>query len=114
VPNEAPRVVLRRSELDNDGNKDAGRIVVSREQVFDAIDEWHQGHALMGQEWTWTYCRSKYFNVTQQLVRIYGESCIACCKKNVVSNTQKGSRKPIMSLNWQSRFKIDLMDFHKL
>jgi hypothetical protein len=41
VPNEAPRVVLRRRELDKDGSKDAGRIVVSREQVFDAIDEWH-------------------------------------------------------------------------
>ncbi len=41
VPNEAPRVVLRRGELDEDGKKDAGRIVVLREQVFDAIDEWH-------------------------------------------------------------------------
>jgi hypothetical protein len=68
----------------------------------------------MGQERTWTYCRSKYFNVTQQLVRIYCETCVACCKKNVVSNTQKGSRKPIMSLSWRSRFEIDLMDSRKL
>jgi hypothetical protein len=36
VLNEAPRVVLRRRELDKDGNKDAGQIVVSREQVFGA------------------------------------------------------------------------------
>ena len=64
---------------------------MSREQVFDAIDEGHQGHAHMGQERTWTYCRSKYFNVTQQLVRIYCETCVACCKKNVGSNTQKDS-----------------------
>jgi hypothetical protein len=35
--------------LNKDGKKDAGQIVVSREQVFDAIDEWHQGHAHMGQ-----------------------------------------------------------------
>jgi hypothetical protein len=41
VPNEAPCIVLRRRELDKDGNKDAVQIVVSREQVFDAIDEWH-------------------------------------------------------------------------
>ncbi len=68
----------------------------------------------MGQERTWTYCRSKYFNVTQQLVRIYCETCVACCKKNPVGNTQKGSRKPIMSLNWQSMFEIDLMDLCKL
>ncbi len=65
----------------------------------------------MGQERTWTYCWSKYFNFTQRLVRIYCETCVACCKKIVVSNMQKGSRKPIMSLNWRSRFEIDLMDF---
>ncbi len=41
VPHEEPYIVLRRRELDKDGKKDAGRIVVSREQVFDAIDEWH-------------------------------------------------------------------------
>jgi hypothetical protein len=68
----------------------------------------------MGQERTWTYCRPKYFNVTQRLVHIYCETCVACCKKNPVSNTQKGSRKPIMLLNWGSRFELDLMDFHKL
>ncbi len=68
----------------------------------------------MGQERTWTYCRSKYFNFTQTLVNIYCETCIACSKKNPVGNVQKGSRKPITSLNWQSRFELDLMDFHKL
>jgi hypothetical protein len=41
VPHEEPCIVQRRRELDEDGKKDAGRIVVSREQVFDAIDEWH-------------------------------------------------------------------------
>ncbi len=100
--------------MDKDGKKVAGQIVVSREQVFDAIDEWHQGHAHMGQERTWTYCWSKYFNVTQQLVRIYCKMCVACSKKNPVGNAPKGSRKPIMLLNWQSRFELDLMDFCKL
>ncbi len=111
MPREEPRYVLRRRELGKDGKHFAGRIVVSREQVFDAIDEWHQGHAHMGQERTWTYCRSKYFNVTQSLVKIYCKTCVACSKKNPAGNVQKGSRKPIMSLNWQSRFKLDLMDF---
>ncbi len=41
MPHEEPCIVLRRRELDKDGKKDAGRIVVLREQVFDAIDEWH-------------------------------------------------------------------------
>jgi hypothetical protein len=70
----------------------------------------------MDQERMWTYCWSKYFNVTQQLVRIYCKMCVACSKKNPVGNAQKGSRKPIMSLNWQSRsrFELDLLDFCKL
>ncbi len=68
----------------------------------------------MGQERTWTYCWSKYFNVTQQPVRIYCKMCVACSKKNPVGNKQKGSRKPIMALNWQSRFELDLMNFCKL
>jgi hypothetical protein len=41
VPREEPHVVLRRLELDKDGKKVAGWIVVSREQAFDDIDEWH-------------------------------------------------------------------------
>ncbi len=100
MPREEPRVVLRRNELDKDGKMVAGWIVVSREQVFDGIDEWHQGHAHMGQERMWAYCWSKYFNVTQQLVRIYCKTCVACSKKNPVGNVQKVSRKPIMLLNW--------------
>ena len=68
----------------------------------------------MGQERTGTYCWSKYFNVTQRLMQIYCKTCVACHKKNPVGNTQKGSRKPIMLLNWRSRFELDLMDFSKL
>jgi hypothetical protein len=41
VPREEPFVVLRRCELDKDGKHFAGWIAVSKEQVFDAIDEWH-------------------------------------------------------------------------
>ncbi len=113
MPGEEPHVVLRRHELGKDGKYFIGRIVVLREQVCDAINEWHQDHVHMGQERTWTYCRLKYFNVTQTLVKIYCEICIACSKKNPVGNTQKGSRKPIMLLNWRLRFELDLMNFSK-
>ncbi len=44
MPNEAPHIVLRRRELAKDGKKDAGQIVVSREQVVDTIDEWQCAH----------------------------------------------------------------------
>ncbi len=40
MPHEEPCIVLKRRGLDKDGKKDAGRIVVLREQVFDAIDEY--------------------------------------------------------------------------
>ncbi len=50
MPSEESCIVLRRRKLDKDGKKVPGWIDVSREQVFDAIDEWHQGHVHKGQE----------------------------------------------------------------
>jgi hypothetical protein len=41
VPGENPHVVLRRQEKDAVGKVFVGWIVVLREQVFNAIDEWH-------------------------------------------------------------------------
>ena len=49
---DKPRTVLRRYE-----NGAVGRIVVSREQVFHCIDEWHRDNGHMGQERTWGYCK---------------------------------------------------------
>jgi hypothetical protein len=40
--------------------------------------------------------------------------CCFCSKKNPVGNAQKGSKKSIVLLNWQSRFELDLMVFSKL
>ena len=40
-------------------------IEVSREQLFDAIDEWHEHSGHPSQERTWNFCRSNYANVTQ-------------------------------------------------
>jgi hypothetical protein len=84
------------------------------EEVFDVIDEWHQGNNHMGQERTWTYCRDKYFNITQNLVKHYWETCIVCCKKNSVTKPTKGSRKPIKSRTFRERFRFDPIDFCKL
>ena len=44
---DTPRTVLRRYK-----NGAIGRIVVSREQVFHCIDEWHRDNGHMGQERT--------------------------------------------------------------
>ena len=109
VPGSDPRTVIRRLE-----NGKIGRIVVSRESVFDAIDEWHRGNGHLGQERTWGYCRDKYYNCSQALVKIYCETCFTCMQKNPVTKPQKGSRKPILSRWFRLRFQVDLIDFRKL
>ena len=109
---EVPQFVVRRKEKGRNLGKD--RIVVSREKVFHAIDEWHRGNGHMGQERTWKYCKTKYYNVTERLVRIYSETCHVCMKKNPVTRKLTGSIKPILSWDWRDRFQIDLIDFRKL
>ena len=52
-----------------------GHIFLSREELFDAIDEWHHQNGHLGMERTWEYCHAKYWNVTQDHVRHY---CLAC------------------------------------
>ncbi len=74
---DSPCMVIRRVEKAN-----VGRIVVLRETVVGAIDEWHRQNGHMGQERTWRYCREKYFNCTQSLVCIYCETCFTCMQKN--------------------------------
>ena len=104
-----PRTILRK--FNKDGTP--GRIVVSREQLFEAIDDWHS-EAHLGQERTWKFCSKKYANVTQEHVKFYCNTCFVCMKKNPVTKNEKGSRKPIFSKNFRDRFQVDLVDFHKL
>jgi hypothetical protein len=68
----------------------------------------------MGQERTWGYCREKYFNITQELIKHYCKTCSICVKKNPVTQPARGSRKPIRSVHFRDRFQIDLIDFQKL
>ena len=110
VPGEEQRTVVRRIET----KRAIGRIVVSRETAFDAIDEWHRQSGHLGQERTWTFARSKYFNVSQPLVKIYCETCFACAQKNPVTKPQKGSWKPILSKTFRECFQVDLIDMRKL
>lgn len=111
LPDGFERAVLRRKEP---SRPHGGRIVVSREQVFDAIDEWHRHCGHMGQERTHSYCRDKYYNCTQTLVRIYCETCFVCRSKNPTVKPMKGSRKPIRSNGYRDRFQVDLIDFRKM
>ena len=109
-----PRTVLRRLEKNKDTQLlDPGRIVLSREEVFDGINEWHHFAGHMGQERTWGYCQEKYWNVTQQHVRYFCTTCFECMRKNPVPKKLRGSIKPIFSKNFRDRFQVDLIDFRK-
>jgi hypothetical protein len=81
---------------------------------FFAIDDWHRLSLHMGQERTWNYCRGKYYNISQALMKHYCETCVTCLKKNPVTDASRGSRKPIQSRHYQKRFQLDLIDFCKL
>jgi hypothetical protein len=56
---------------------------VSREELFDAIDDWHTNNGHLGQERTWKYCRNKYANVTQDHIKFYCTTCFTYMKKNL-------------------------------
>ena len=112
-----PRYVLKRMEAPKgkpNAEKVPGRIVLSREELFDAIDEWHHQNGHLGMERTWEYCRAKYWNVTQDHVRHYCMTCYTCMKKNPVTQKIRGSIKPIFSKNFRDRFQVDLVDFRRL
>ena len=113
-----PHQVLRRLELKKEEGrtvkKEEGRIVISREELFDAINEWHHLNGHLGQERTWEYCPTKYWNVTQDHVKHYCITRFTCMKKNPVTFKVKGSIKPIFSKSFRDRFQVDLIDFCRL
>jgi hypothetical protein len=114
APGASARTAVKRLELNpQTKKKEPGQIVICQE-VFDAIDKWHRGNNHLGQERTWNFCKKKYFNVTQNLVAVYCETCLVCMKKNPIACLHKGSRKPIRSQTFRERFQLDLIDFCKL
>ncbi len=111
LPDGTSKTILRRKESKY---ASGGRIVVSCEYVLDAIDEWHRKRSHLGQERTHAFCKDKYYNCTQALVKIYCETCHVCMRKNPTVTAMKGSRKPIRSNGFRDRFQIDLIDFRKM
>ena len=109
-----PRTVVKRMVKNEKGDMVPGGVVVSRETIFEAIDEWHRGNDHLGMERTWTIVKTKYWNISQEHVKMYLKTCLTCMKKNPVSRNEKGSRKPIVSKSFRDRFQLDLIDFRKL
>ena len=92
LPGCSPRKVLRKLELHKaSGQLRPGRIVVSKEEVFDCIHDWHKFSQHLGQERSWRATRAKYYNISQELIRHYCRTCLACLKRNDPAKVTKGS-----------------------
>ena len=59
--------------------------------------------------------KGKYYNISQELIKHYCKTCLACSKKNqtLKATNTKGSRKPIRSAYFSDRFQVDLIDMRK-
>jgi hypothetical protein len=117
APGSPTCIIVRRLESKGKrkGKKKVpGRIVVSREQVFNALDEWHHGNGHVGMERTSIYCQEQYLDCTQRIVRMYCTTCFTCMRKNPITTPARVSRKPILSKAFCDRFQLDLIDFCKL
>lgn len=101
-PGGDPRTVVRRKEK----GCPVGRIVVSRESAFDAIDEWHRQSGHLGQERTWTFCKSKYYNVSQPLVKIYCETCFTLPRRIQLQSRRRVVGSPSSQGASDSDFKL--------
>ncbi len=112
--NLEPCTVVKRMVENEEGKMVVGGTVTCRENVFEAIDEWHRGNGHLGSERTWMYCKNTYWNVSQENVRISLKTCLTCMKKNPVTRTFKGSRKPIFSKYFCDRSQLDIINFQAL
>jgi hypothetical protein len=109
-----PFRVVKRMAWNEEGMMVVAEIVTCRENVFEAIDEWHQGSNQLGSERTWMYCKNTFWNISQEHVRIYLKMCLICMKKNLITRTFKGSCKPIFSKSFCDRFQLDIVNFQAL
>jgi hypothetical protein len=111
---QEPWTVVKKIIMNEKGETVPGEVVVCRETIVEAIDEWHRGNGHLGTERTWTFGKTKYWNISQEHVKMYLKTRITCMKKNPVSRNEKGSCMPITSKTFCDRFQLDLMNFRKL
>ena len=54
-----PRTVVKQMVKNGIGEMVPGGVVIYRETIFEAIDEWHRGNGHLGTERTWTFGKTK-------------------------------------------------------
>jgi hypothetical protein len=92
--NLEPCTVVKRMVENEEGKLVDSVIMTCRENLFETIDEWHQGNGHLGLERTWTYCKNTYWNVSQKHVRIFLKMCLTCMKKIPVTRNLREATNP--------------------
>ncbi|KAJ8970709.1 hypothetical protein NQ314_001056 [Rhamnusium bicolor] len=86
-----------------------GKIILSLSECYDAIKAAHQGTGHGGLQATTKLINEIYYNLTQEMVKLFTETCENCQLKR--NKTKKGIVvKPIASNHLNSRCQIDLID----
>lgn len=85
------------------------RFYVSKEDLFEVINEIHVSSGHGGRNRTKYDANEKYANITKEAIMVYLPLCAVCQKKS--SNKRKGLvSKPIVEKKFNSRAQLDLID----
>ena len=94
-----------------DKGRRAGRLVVHQENAFDAI---HECHLAVGHKKiiaTRNKVAQNYWNLTEELCKIFLSGCPECCNEAANLNKQADTRTPKCAGQFRARFEADLVDY---
>ena len=87
------------------------RIAVHQEQVFDVIYEAHQQVGHKKATVTHNRVKSRYYNISEDLVKIFCKMCPTCIHKRPKTAKFRGAQQPIESWSYRDRSQADLVDY---
>ena len=89
--------------------KGSGKIIVSTNDLYDAVKTAHQSTGHGGRTVTLKELNEKFANISQEIVSLFIEGCDSCQMKR--NKTRKGLVvRPITSHTFNSRCQVDLID----
>jgi hypothetical protein len=85
---------------------------VCYEDLFDELTEIHGVDHCKGRTF-YNQCKEKYANVTQEVTKLFIDTCQLCVKSMPRKKPTPG-HTPILTLGFGSRGQVDLIDFQNL
>lgn len=87
------------------------KVVLHEQNVFDALFECHRtvGHKKVAA--TRNEASKTYYNVTEDLCKIFVNCCPECCHEPPKLPKMIGAKNPIYSVQFRDRFQADLVDY---